>query len=61
MILAHFDGSSGVIARAWVHKLDTYLALHPMNEEDAIKFFVLHLDGVAHDWWYHGLVSLHHD
>ena len=61
MTLAHFDGSDRVTARAWVHKLDTYLLLHLMIEEDAIKFAVLHLDGVAHNWWYHGLASLHHD
>ena len=32
-----------------------------MSEVDAIRFGVLHLDGAAHDWWYHGLVSLQHD
>ena len=48
-------------ARAWIHKLDTYLALPPMTKADAIRFVVLILDRVAHDWWYHGLVSLHHD
>lgn len=32
-----------------------------MSKEDAIRFKVLHLDGVAHEWWYHGLVSLRHD
>lgn len=31
-----------------------------MPEEDAIKFATLHLDGAAHEWWYHGLVTLGH-
>lgn len=60
LTLDHFNGSGKTIARAWVHKLDTYISLRPMSE-DAIRFVVLHLDGVARDWWYHGLVSLHHD
>lgn len=29
-----------------------------MPQEDAIKFATLHLEGVAHEWWYHGLVML---
>ena len=61
MTLEHFDSIGGVTARAWIHKLDTYLALRPMSEVDAMRFGVLHLDGAAHDWWYHGLVSLRHD
>ena len=32
-----------------------------MSLVDAIRFGVLHLNGVAHEWWYHGLVSLQHD
>ena len=28
---------------------------------DAIKFATLHLDGEAHEWWYHGLVTLGHN
>ena len=61
MTLAYFDGSGRVTSRAWVHKLDTYLSLHPMTEEDAIRFAVLHVYEAIHDWWYHGLVSFHHD
>lgn len=61
MTLAHFDGSGRVTARAWVHKLDTYLALCPMTEDFSIGFVILHLDGVAHDLWYCSLVSTHHD
>lgn len=59
--LAHFDGSAKSTARAWVQKLDNYLSLRPMPEEDAIKFATLHLDIVAHEWWYHGLVTLGHN
>ena len=39
-------------------KLDTYFQLHQMIETDAIKLATLHLDGEAHEWWYHGLVIL---
>lgn len=59
-MLPHFDGSDNSSARAWIQKLDNYLALRPMEEEEAIKFAMLHLDGVAHEWWYHGLVTLGH-
>ena len=31
-----------------------------MMEVKAIKFATLHLDGEAHEWWYHGLVTLRH-
>jgi hypothetical protein len=31
-----------------------------MTEIDAIKFSPLHLYGEAHEWWYHGLVTLGH-
>jgi hypothetical protein len=55
-----FDGSSRSTARAWVQKLDTYFQLNPMTEVEAIKFATLHLDGEAHEWWYHGLVTLGH-
>ena len=61
MILEHFDGIGRATARAGIHELDTYLALRPMSEVDAIRFGVLHLDGAAHDWWYHELISLRHD
>ena len=32
-----------------------------MTETDAIKLATLHLDGEAHEWWYHGLVTLGHN
>ncbi|KAH9320737.1 hypothetical protein KI387_015376, partial [Taxus chinensis] len=50
-----FDGSSKGTARAWIQKLNTYLSLKPMLEEEAIKFATLHLEGIAHEWWFHGL------
>ena len=50
MTLEHFDGTRRVTAQAWIHKLDTYLDLHTMSEVEAIRFGVLHLDVVAHDY-----------
>lgn len=32
-----------------------------MLEEEAFKFSTLHLEGVAHKWWYHGLVTQGHN
>ena len=32
-----------------------------MPEEEAIKFVALHLEGVVHEWWHHGLVTLGHN
>ena len=32
-----------------------------MIETNAIKLDILHLDGEAHDWWYHELVTLGHN
>jgi hypothetical protein len=31
-----------------------------MTDAYAIKLATLHLDGEAHEWWYHGLVTLGH-
>jgi hypothetical protein len=31
-----------------------------MTETEAISFMTLHLEGEAHEWWYHGLVTLGH-
>jgi hypothetical protein len=60
VIIPNFDGGSKCSARSWVQKLDTYFQLHQMTETDAIKLATLHLDGKAHEWWYHGLVTLGH-
>jgi hypothetical protein len=32
-----------------------------MPEDEAIKYATIHLDGVAHEWWYDGLVTMGHD
>ena len=58
--LPYFDGSDKTSARSWVQNLDNYLSLWPMQEDEAIKFATLHLDGVAHDWWHHGMYTLGH-
>lgn len=31
-----------------------------MTKVNAIKFDTLYLDGEAHEWWYHGLVTMGH-
>lgn len=50
-----------MIARAWVHQLQTYLVLNPsMTEEEAINFASLHFDGDALEWWHHGMSSEGH-
>ena len=59
--LSPFDGSRSISAQAWVMKANTYFQLNPMPEEEAIKFAVLHLEGVAHEWWHHGTITLRHD
>ena len=60
LTIPSFDGSSKSTSRAWVEKLDTYFQLNQMIEVDVIKLAMLHLDGEAHQWWYHGLVTLGH-
>jgi hypothetical protein len=60
VIIPNFDGGSKCFARSWVQKLNTYFQLHQMTETDAIKLATLHLDDEAHEWWYHGLVTLGH-
>jgi hypothetical protein len=32
-----------------------------MTKLEAISFATLHLEGEAHEWWHHGLVSLDHN
>jgi len=61
IVIPHFDGSSKMIAQAWVWKLDTYLQLNPMSEMDTIKFSTMYMDEKSHDWWYHGLTTLGHN
>lgn len=59
--IPYYDGTGKASARTWVQKLDTYFQLNPMLEEDAIKYAALHLDGSAHEWWHHGMVTLGHN
>ena len=61
LTIPKFDGSHNCLVRIWVQKLDTYFQLNPMTETDAIKLDILHLDKEAHEWWYHGLVTLSHN
>lgn len=60
MTLPNYDGSGKIIACSWAQKMDTYLSLSPMMEEDAIKLTILHLEGTSHDWWHHGLITQDH-
>ena len=32
-----------------------------MVGEDALKMFILHLEGESNDWWFHGLITLGND
>ncbi len=59
--LLPFDGSRVIAAQSCVLKEDTYFQLNPILEEEAIKFVALHLEGVAHEWWHHELVTLSHN
>jgi hypothetical protein len=37
-----------------------YYKLNQMTKIEAVSFTTLHLEGEAHEWWYHGLVRLGH-
>ena len=54
-----FSGIEGIATRSRVHKLHTFLALKPIKER-TIQLATIHLEGVAYDWWYQGLVSRDH-
>ena len=56
-----FDGSSQMSSTPWLHKISVHFQLNPMVEEDALKMAILHLEGGASDWWFHGLRTLGHD
>jgi hypothetical protein len=49
MEMPHFDGSSHISAKDWVQKMDAFLQLNSMEEEKAIEFATLLLNGKAHD------------
>ena len=46
---------------AWIQKLDVYFQVNPMVEEDALKMVILHIEGDANDWWFHGINTLGYD
>ena len=58
LTLPSFDSTGEMTAYTWIHKLDTFLALRPVLEIDAIRYATLHLEGSAHDWWSNGMVIL---
>jgi hypothetical protein len=60
LTIPSFNESSKYTTIAWVQKLDMYCKLNQMTEIEAINFATLHLEGEAHEWWYHGLVTLGH-
>ena len=60
IFLPAFDGSSKCTTKSWVEKLDIYFQLNQVLEIEAIKIAALHLEGEAHDWWFHGLSTLGH-
>lgn len=56
LTLPTFDGLGKMTVQSWIQKLDTYFSLNPMTGEEAIKFSILHLEGLAHEWQHHGIV-----
>ena len=58
--LPNFDGSYKCFSKSWVEKLDIYFQLNKVPEMEAINIAALHLEGEAHDWWFHGLSTLGH-
>ena len=48
-------------ASAWIQKLYAHFQLNPMVEEDALKMAILHIEGEANRWWFHGINTLGHD
>ena len=56
-----FDCSSQMSTSARLQKLSVYFYLNPMVEEDALKMVILHLEGEASGWQFHGIRNLGHD
>lgn len=56
-----FDESNKISKRAWLEKLQTYLNINPMDEEKGLQNMTMCLDGVAYEWWHHGLITLGHN
>ncbi|KAH9321750.1 hypothetical protein KI387_016389, partial [Taxus chinensis] len=47
--LPSFDGTNKITVRAWLQKMETYFSLNHIQEEEALKFVTLHLEGMAHE------------
>lgn len=60
MYFPTFDGIANCTARACVENMDTYFQLNWMAEQEDIKMAALHLEGEAHDWWFHSLNTFGH-
>ena len=60
LFLPKFDGSSTSSTKAWVENLDIYFELKKVPKMESIKIAVLHFEGEAHNWWFHGLSTLGH-
>ena len=58
--LPTFDGLPKCTTKAWVEKLEIYFQLNRFSKVEAIKIAMLHLEGGAHEWWFHGLSTLEH-
>ena len=43
-----------------MEKLYIYFQFNKVPEIEAIKLAALHLEGAAHDWWFHGISTLGH-
>ena len=59
--LPYYGASGKMTTLVWVQKIDTYLQLNPMLEEEAIKYVAIYLDGPTNKWWDHGMVTLGHN
>lgn len=50
-----FDGLDQLSIRAWLFKMQHCYYSSSMEEQFSIQYAILHLEGVAHDWWYQGM------
>ena len=50
-LLSTFSGSPTCLVGAWVKELNSYLQLHHISGDEAIRVAVLHFRGKAHAWW----------
>lgn len=60
LTILNFHGSGKITAHSWIQNIEMYIYFNLMLEEDAIKFAILHLEGVTHDWWHYGLITQNH-